>query len=341
MAGEYIDERFLSNLRIFSYSNYNTNLLNFAACLKYLYEGSRSQCCKLHQFVGKYNILMDLTSKLAESKKTALISLLADEDKAIFEAVRTEIISYGPNTRHWLNKYALDENPLIRHRTQKIVNYFEELEADTRFHAFCLNHGDSFDLEEACWLLAQTSYPEINSAAYSAILDDYAHDLMQQIDFGAETEGIVATINHFMFKSLGYRGNEEDYYAEENSYLNCVIDNRCGNPISLCIIYLLICRRLGLPVTGIGLPGHFLCRYQNPRQELYIDAFNLGRSLTKTDCMKYLKQSGYEFHESFLLPTSPRRILLRICSNLHQIHQHKGATEQTVRLQGYIVALSN
>ena len=284
---------------------------------------------------------MDLMSKLAESKKSALISLLADEDKSIFEAVRKEIISYGPNTRQWLGKFSLDENPLITYRTQEIVNYFEELEADTRFHAFCLNHGDSFDLEKACWLLARTSYPKINTDAYSAILDDYAHDLMQQIDFGAETEGIVATINRFMFKSLGYRGNEEDYYAKENSYLNCVIDNRYGNPISLCIIYLLICRRLGLPVTGIGLPGHFLCRYQNPRQELYIDAFNLGRSLSKTDCIKYLKQSGYEFHESFFLPSSPRRILIRICSNLHQIHQHKGNTKQTARLQGYIVALSN
>ena len=280
-------------------------------------------------------------SKLAESKKSALISLLADEDESVFEAVRKEIISYGPKTSQWLSKFSLDENPLIRHRTQQIIYHFEELEADTKFHAFCLNQGDSFDLEEACWLLARTSYPRINPDGYSAILDDYAHDLMQQIDFGSETEGIVATINRFIFKNLGYRGNEEDFYAKENSYLNCVIDNRYGNPISLCIIYLLICRRLGLPVTGIGLPGHFLCRYQNPRQELYIDAFNLGRSLTKTDCIKYLKQSGYEFHESFLLPASPRRILLRICGNLHQIYQQEGNTEYTTRLQGYIIALSN
>tara|TARA_B100001971_G_C18173251_1_gene528426 strand:- start:326 stop:1198 length:873 start_codon:yes stop_codon:yes gene_type:complete len=280
------------------------------------------------------------TFRLAESKKNALLSLLADEDSAVFEAIREEIISYGPTVSTWLQNYALDENPLIRCRTQEIAVHFEQLVADTRFHAFCLNHGETFDLEEASWLLAQTAYPRINSVAYSAILDDYAHDLMQQIDFGAEPEGIVATINHFIFNSLGYRGNEEDYYARENSYLNCVMDNRCGNPISLCIIYLLVCRRLGLPITGIGLPGHFLCRYQNPRQELYIDAFNLGRSLTKTDCMKYLKQSGYEFHEAFLRPTSPRRILLRICSNLHQIHQHKGDSEETARLQGYIVALS-
>jgi regulator of sirC expression with transglutaminase-like and TPR domain len=101
-----------------------------------------------------------------------------------------------------------------------------------------------------------------------------------------------------------------------------------------------VCRRLGLPITGIGLPGHFLCRYQNPRQELYIDAFNRGRVLTKTDCMKYLKQAGYEFHENFLTPASSRRILLRMCSNLHQVYQRNGKKTDAKRLQGYIVALS-
>jgi len=281
-----------------------------------------------------------VTLKLADSKKSALLSLLADEDSSVFEAIRGEIISYGPTVSVWLRDYALDENPLLRRRTQEIITHFDRIEADTKFHAFCLNHGETFNLEEACWLLAQTAYPRINSIAYSAILDDHAHDLMQKIDFGSEPEGIIASINHYLFKSIGYQGNEEEYYSAENSYLNRVIDRRIGNPISLCMIYLLVCQRLGLPVTGIGLPGHFLCRFQNPRQELYVDAFNLGRSLTKTDCMKYLKQAGYEFHETFLMPASPRRILLRMCSNLHQIYMHEGQKVDASRLQGYIVSLS-
>jgi len=56
--------------------------------------------------------------------------------------------------------------------------------------------------------------------------------------------------------------------------------------------------------------------------------------------MKYLKQAGYEFHEAFLLPASPRRILLRMCSNLHQVYQRNGNKTDATRLQGYIVALS-
>ena len=56
--------------------------------------------------------------------------------------------------------------------------------------------------------------------------------------------------------------------------------------------------------------------------------------------MKYLKQAGYEYHEAFLMPASSRRILLRMCSNLHQIYQRDNQTADAARLHGYIVALS-
>ena len=126
----------------------------------------------------------------------------------------------------------------------------------------------------------------------------------------------------------------------ENSYLNSVIDRRTGNPISLCMVYLFLSRRLHLPVTGIGMPGHFLCRFQCSTDELYIDAFNRGKLLTRTDCVKYLVQTNYGFQDGLLSPATPRRILLRMCSNLHQIYLHLKLAEETARLQRYIVALA-
>ena len=277
---------------------------------------------------------------LSDEKRKALLCLLADEDPGIYLPVREKIISLGPHVCDWLKYFVLDENPIVRRRVRDVISHFKRLKADTEFSAFCLNHGEDFELEEACWLLARTVDPEINTEAYRAVLDDYAHDLMHKIDFGSEPESIMAEINRYIFQTQRYQGNEDNYYSADNSYLNRVIDQRRGNPISLCMIYQLVGRRLGLPVTGIGLPGHFLCRFQTPRQDYYIDAFNKGRLLTKTDCMKYLKQAGYEFHETFLMPASSRRILLRMCSNLHQIYQRDNQAADTARLHGYIVALS-
>ena len=277
---------------------------------------------------------------LSDEKRKALLCLLTDEDPGIYLPVREKIISLGPHVCDWLKYFVLDENPIVRRRVRDVISHFKRLKADTEFSAFCLNHGEDFELEEACWLLARTVDPEINTEAYRAVLDDYAHDLMHKIDFGSEPESIMAAINRYIFQTQRYQGNEDNYYSADNSYLNRVIDQRQGNPISLCMIYQLVGRRLGLSVTGIGLPGHFLCRFQTPRQDYYIDAFNKGRLLTKTDCMKYLKQAGYEFHETFLMPASSRRILLRMCSNLHQIYQRDNQAADAARLHGYIVALS-
>jgi regulator of sirC expression with transglutaminase-like and TPR domain len=119
-----------------------------------------------------------------------------------------------------------------------------------------------------------------------------------------------------------------------------VLDHRVGNPINLCLVYLLLARRLRLPVAGIGLPGHFLCRYQSSRAEVYVDAFHGGRVLVKADCVKLVMQWQHRFDDSFLAPLSARRILMRICSNLHSVYGHQKSASQAERLQRYIVALA-
>ena len=118
------------------------------------------------------------------------------------------------------------------------------------------------------------------------------------------------------------------------------MDRRTGNPVSLSLVYLFVSRRLRLPVAGIGMPGHFLCRFQCSTDEIFIDAFNRGRLLTKADCVKYLLNTSYGFQEGLLAPATPRRILLRMCSTLHQIYSHLKQASEISRVQRYIVALA-
>jgi len=119
-----------------------------------------------------------------------------------------------------------------------------------------------------------------------------------------------------------------------------VVDNRTGNPMTLCLVYLFVGRRLRLPLAGIGMPGHFLCRFQSSIEELFIDAFNRGKLLTKADCIKYLVHTRDGFKESYLAPVTPRMILLRICTSLHQIYLKLGWSEEVSRFQRYIIALA-
>ncbi len=114
------------------------------------------------------------------------------------------------------------------------------------------------------------------------------------------------------------------------------MDQRTGNPINLCLIYILLARRLRLPVAGIGLPGHFICRYQSTAAEIYLDPFNRGKFLTKADCIQFLINANCSLRNDYLVPVSPRRLLLRICSNLHQVYQRLEQAVEAMRLQRYL-----
>jgi regulator of sirC expression with transglutaminase-like and TPR domain len=277
---------------------------------------------------------------LSDSQKAALLKLLTDDDIAVYHTIRGKILSYGQSAGEWLRPHTLSSDPVLRRRAQEVIFYLARQEADNRFLAFCLNQGEDLNMEEGAWLLSKTQYPDINTAAYQALFDSYAGDLRERIDFGASPETILGAINDYLFSELGFAGNETNYYDPDNSYLNRVVDRRTGNPISLCLVYLLVARRLHLPIAGIGMPGHFLIRFQSSVKELYIDAFNGGKLLSKGDCMKYLLQTSHGFQEGYLSPVSPRRTLLRVCSNLHQIYLQLALADETARLQRYIVALA-
>lgn len=280
-----------------------------------------------------------VTAEATERQRAALVKLLADDDPAIYKAVRETILSQGPAALAWLREHLLSEDPVVRRRTHGIVAQLKRQEADNRFLSFCLKQSEDLPLEQGVWMLAKTRYPEINQQGYEALLDSYAMDIREDLVSAKGAKEILARVGGYMFDVLGFSGNESDYYSPENSYLNRVLDRRTGNPISLCLVYLLLARRLQLPISGIGLPGHFVCRYQSSAAELYIDVFGAGKLLAKADCVRYLLQANYSVREEYLTPVSQRRILLRICKNLHQAHLHAGEQAEGTRLQRYVVAL--
>jgi regulator of sirC expression with transglutaminase-like and TPR domain len=285
-------------------------------------------------------ILPSQSRQLTENERTALLNLLGDDDPAVYPVIRDRILSYGAPAAHWLRPHVLSNDPVLRRHARDILLHLDRQETDTNFLAFCLGHGEDFDLEEGAWLLAQTEYPEVNVEAYEALLDHFAAELREQLRPEASAREILGALNRYIFDHLGFTGNQENYYDPENSYLNRVVDRRTGNPINLALLYLFFGRRLRLPLTGIGLPGHFVCRYQTTADEIYVDVFNRGRLLSKADCVQYLLRGNYSLREDFLAPATSRRILMRMCSNLHQIYLQLKLPEKTTRLQRYLVALA-
>jgi len=172
-------------------------------------------------------------------------------------------------------------------------------------------------LDEAALLLARTEYPALDLAAQLARLDALA--ARAECDPAWPPHTNIAHLNRLLFEEEHFSGNEEDYDDPRNSYLNDVLDRAKGIPITLALVYQEVARRRGLPVVGVGFPGHFLAKYVSPSGDILLDPYARGAILTPEDCEQRLKAQFGEhaqFRPEFLAASPSKRILVRMLTNL-------------------------
>jgi regulator of sirC expression with transglutaminase-like and TPR domain len=180
------------------------------------------------------------------------------------------------------------------------------------------------DLAEAALLIAAEEYADLRPSAYLNQIARMSTELKRRIKTEVEPRRVVETANAYFFEELHFKGNREEYYDPRNSFLNEVIDRRIGIPITLAVLYLAVGEGAGLPVRGVGMPGHFLVKYAPAAVglEVFIDAFN-GRTLTRAECTKMLQEmygGAVEMRPALLEPSGKRQILARILNNLKSLY---------------------
>jgi regulator of sirC expression with transglutaminase-like and TPR domain len=181
---------------------------------------------------------------------------------------------------------------------------------------------EKIDLIRASLVIARTEYPKLEIEEYVGRVESLARRVAAEAsDFDRVA---LASLNRILFQELKLRGNREDYYDPRNSFLNDVLDRGLGIPITLSILYMEVARRVGFPLSGVGMPGHFLLKhYGHDGQETLIDCFNSGDILSRQDCQSRLDEiySGeMTLRPEFLHPISRRQILTRMLNNLKTVY---------------------
>jgi regulator of sirC expression with transglutaminase-like and TPR domain len=168
----------------------------------------------------------------------------------------------------------------------------------------------------------EIAYPDLRPSNYLRRLDDLAEVAARAVGSGDETARAQALAD-FLFQQQGFHGNRAEYGDPRNSYLNDVLARRTGLPITLSAIFLHLGQQLGLPVYGVGMPGHFIVGVTTEQAALYLDPFNSGAPLTRERCLELVQQStGYQgrFDPRWLAPTPPRDIVARMLNNLRHVY---------------------
>jgi len=202
---------------------------------------------------------------------------------------------------------------------------------------------EEIDLALGALQIAQDAYPELDISAYLRRLDHLADLFRPRLGLTATPRAASLALANYLFFEQDFRGNTGDYFNADNNFLNVVLDRRSGIPITLSIIFLEVGWRLNLPLSGVGLPGHFLVRCDDPERPTLFDPFYRTSDLTEADCQARLDHIyGGKVHlqPAHLHPTSKRAILSRLLNNLKSVYVQEGAAEKALTVVERLVSLN-
>lgn len=214
------------------------------------------------------------------------------------------------------------------------------------FGALVRSDGD-FALFEAAVSLAQDEYPETDVQTVLGDVDQLLARVKRRLAADSPPIQRLRVLNRFFYDDLGFGGNLNNYYDPDNSFPSVLLRTRRGIPISLAVVWMELAQGLGLDVSGVGFPGHFLVKVMLPIGQAVIEPLT-GRSLSREELSEmlepYRKRSGLvDAFEAplglYLQSATPREILARMLRNLKEIYKSQDDWPRLLAVQERLVVL--
>lgn len=250
----------------------------------------------------------------------ALIRLLDDETPEVRQRVAERLALCGGDISEWLSTHTLALSGPERILLAEMLSpprretLAREWIAPTGGAAALQEDWDSFE-------------------ALLRTLSDFLHDgislrqpLSDALDLLAEEasdEGVTTALElrKFLFTGSRLTGDPRTYQDPRNSDLAWSIAEGSSNPLGLCLIFILVGRRLNFEIEGVNFPGHFMCRIHEDGIPVIIDCYDKGQIHFQYTLLESPDLSRSQ-RALLRLSTDPGAILLRLLNNLeHALDQ--------------------
>jgi regulator of sirC expression with transglutaminase-like and TPR domain len=251
----------------------------------------------------------------------ALLSLLDDSDPEVAAHVHQQVATLGEAVIPVVEEiWEASLDPEEQHRLEELVHRLQFEGLQRRLAAWRTSGAE--DLLEGMWLVNQYQYPDADLPALHRALDEYYYEAWVMLRPDMHPFDQVKAVNYVLFRQARFAANTQNFHSPANSALSRVLESRRGNPLTLCVIYLLLARRLGLPIHGVNLPNLFILTWKPPHgagtgdAQFYINAYNRGLLLTREDVANYVQQLGLPPADIYFEPCAPLDIVRRAFRNL-------------------------
>jgi regulator of sirC expression with transglutaminase-like and TPR domain len=169
-------------------------------------------------------------------------------------------------------------------------------------------------------LAMAAEFRDVDVATAMASLDTLGADVSAAAQRTAGSpEEVTAACAEVLGTVHGFEGDRRQYDDPQNSMLDVVLQRRRGLPILLSVVYIEAARRAGIPLSGVGLPGHFVVGHFGADAPLLLDPFDRGRPMSAGVAAGALRA------------WQPNEIAMRMLNNLVSSYTRRGDLAHAIR----------
>jgi regulator of sirC expression with transglutaminase-like and TPR domain len=277
---------------------------------------------------------------MEENELKALVSLLDDDDRQVVSHVEEKILSLGTTViPHLEREWETNFNPIVQKRIEELVHTLQYELLKERLRSWYQEPQP--DLLTGMWIISTYQYPDIELITLKQELEQIYYDTW--LEFRPEQYPFdqIKVINGVLFNKLKFGANTKNFHSPGNSMINLVLETRKGNPITLCVIYMLVAQKLKLPVYGVNLPNLFILTYRDPNHTFYINAFNKGLIFSRQDIENYIHELHLVPQPSFFEPCNNVEIIRRTLRNLIMSFEKMGEHAKAEEVKTLLVEISD
>lgn len=283
----------------------------------------------------------------------ALITLLEDPDKEVFEHVFQELTSIGNDVIPKLeSEWEESQNPLLQGRIENLIHNIQFQGLKEEFEKWA--NVDSSNLLYGAYLVSRYIYPELNFGDIRSKIDIIKQDIWLEINEYLTALERVKVFNHIIYSIHRFYGDSETFNQPKSSFIGNLLSNKKGNSIALGILYLAIAKELDIPIYGVNLPHHFILAYVDADKQnlllfdeehqekvlFYINPFNEGAIFTEKEIGIYLEKLNIqkdpitdEFAPNYFEPIGHEKVIEVLLSQLIASYQSRGQKNKMEELE--------
>jgi hypothetical protein len=271
----------------------------------------------------------------------AMISLLEDPEKRVYEAVQQELMDADPSLIPKLEAAWDNADTLLQqNRLEKVISHLRFRKVADRLKSW--NEPELPSFLDGWIILSQIQYPDLEPKDVEIQIQQIVTDAWLEMNESLTSLEKTTILNHILFELYHFDLNVANFGALQNCFINDILSSRKGNPSTLTLLYCLVARKLNLPIYHLNLKRVLFLAYYDPEMSkeafgttsspilFYINPANKGAIIGHKEMDYYLSRQQIKMGSDIIM--DDRFCLKGLIEIMQDAYRATGETEKVEQL---------